>query len=137
MATGKTKLSNNYATTGLASTFSVKDQAPESEPPFCYTYAPSSTCTDEQLESVIDGTAIIQDYIVIDNNTSKLFPQIAAQANGSQGAGNSTGSGGGSGGGSGNGGGSSGSGADNAAPGRATLSALLLLTAILFAFCKM
>ncbi len=105
IATGKVSTARNgsYSTTGLADTWSVKQKAPESEPAFCYTYALSGSCTDEQYESVADGTAVIKNYIVIDNYTSELFPQLAAAAqnrssgnagsnNGTTGAGSGSGS---------------------------------------------
>ena len=133
IATGETTLTDDYATKGMASTWSVKNAVPKSEQPFCYTYALSSTCTDEQLQSVIDGTALIQDYIVIDNYTSQLFPEIAAQANSSnpQGAGgNGTSGDGSSSGGSSSGSDDSGSqGSGNVAT-TAAPSMLLLLAAI-------
>ena len=128
IATGDTTLSDTYATTGMASTWSTKDKVLESEQSFCYTYALSSTCTDDQIQSVIDGTAVIQDYIVIDNYTSQLFPGIAAQANiSSSGGSGGNGTSGGSGSGSGSGG--SDNTANTAAP---SLLLLLGATAILF-----
>jgi carboxypeptidase C (cathepsin A) len=117
IATGQVSTAQNasYSTAGLADTWSVKQAAPESEAAFCYSYALSGTCTDEQYQSVVDGSAVIQNYVVIDNYTSRLFPELAAAAaaaaasNGSN-AGNGT-SGGGSAGGSGSGSGGSGEGA--------------------------
>lgn len=84
-----------YKTTGLSDTWSVKNVAPESDPPVCYTYNPLSTCTEEQLESVIDGTAVIQNYIVMDNYTSGLFPGLANKTNGVNETAGGSGSGGG------------------------------------------
>jgi hypothetical protein len=129
IATGTETLTDDYSTKGLANSWSVKDVPPESEQSFCYTYALSSTCTDEQIEAVEAGTAVIQNYILIDNYTSQLFPEIAAQANmsSSGGAENSTGTGSG-----GTGGSSSGSGNDNAAVSLGP-SHLLLLVAGAFA----
>ena len=97
IATGEVSTARNpdYATTGPADTWSVKQEAPESEPAFCYTYALGSTCSDEQFESVVDGTAIVRDYILIDNYTSELFPELAAAAqNGSSGNNGTQGGGG-------------------------------------------
>ena len=114
IATGEVSTAGNgsYSTTGMKNTWSVKMEAPESEPAFCYTLALGSTCTDEQYQSVLDGTAVIQNYVVIDNYTSMLFPELvaAAQQNGSSSGGNGGGgSGGGNGGDSGSGSGSGGS----------------------------
>jgi hypothetical protein len=58
----------------------VKSTAPESEPPSCYTYALTSTCDDEQIAAVLNGSAVIRNYIVIDNYTSTLFPELTGKA---------------------------------------------------------
>jgi uncharacterized membrane protein YgcG len=108
IATGQVSTAKNasYSTKGLADTWSVKQEAPESEPGFCYTKALGSTCTEEQAQSVIDGSAVIEQYVLIDNYTSQLFPDLAAAAqngssvNGSGSGGSDSGSGSGSGGGS-------------------------------------
>jgi Serine carboxypeptidase len=63
--------STTFTTTGPSDTWAIKNDVPESPEPTCYILSPSS-CTDDVLEAVIDGTAIIQDYIVIgfENGTS-------------------------------------------------------------------
>ena len=131
IATGASNIAKNssYATTGMADTWSVKDKAPEAEEPFCYTYALTSQCTDEQYESVLDGSALIKDYLVIDNVTTGLFPQIAAQAKGNSSTATSTGSGSSRSGGSSapSSSPSSGSNGNGAAPVRPELGALLVL----------
>jgi carboxypeptidase C (cathepsin A) len=90
IASGKisTVENGNYRTVGPSSTFSIKNKAPESPQPTCYTYALLSTCTDDQYYSVLDGTALIHDYIVIDNITAGLFPGVG---NGTTGTGTSGG----------------------------------------------
>jgi len=101
IATGEQDTANNatFATTGLADTFSIKDVAPESPEPICYSYAAISTCTDDQLATIVDGSALIKDYILLDHYTSTLFPDLASAANSTSGSG-SNGTSGGSGGGS-------------------------------------
>ena len=101
IATGKQNTANNatFATTGMADTWSIKNIAPKSEPPICYSYNPTATCTEDQLDAIADGSAVIQDYILLDNYTSTLFPDLASAANGTSGSsgnGTSGGSGGGS-----------------------------------------
>ena len=93
IATGTLDTARNatYSTTGLADTWSVKNVAPESDPPVCYTYNPLSTCTDDQLESVVDGSALIQNYIVIDNYTSHQFPGLVNSTGTGQGGGGASG----------------------------------------------
>jgi hypothetical protein len=91
IASGKISTAQNgsYGTVGPSSTFSIKNKVPESPQPTCYTYALLSTCTDDQINSVINGTALIHDYILIDNNTAGLFPGLG------NGTSNGTSSGGG------------------------------------------
>jgi hypothetical protein len=45
-----------------------------------------STCNDDQYNSVLDGTALIHDYIVIDKITAGLFPGLG-NGNGTSGGG--------------------------------------------------
>jgi carboxypeptidase C (cathepsin A) len=86
IASGKISTAENgsYGTAGPSSTFSIKNKVPESPQPTCYTYALLSTCDDDQYNSVLDGTALIHDYIVIDNITAGLFPGLG---NGTSGGG--------------------------------------------------
>jgi carboxypeptidase C (cathepsin A) len=92
IASGKISTAENgsYGTAGPSSTFSIKNKAPESPQPTCYTYALLYTCDDDQYNSVLDGTALIHDYIVIDNITAGLFPGLG---NGTSGGGASGASG--------------------------------------------
>jgi carboxypeptidase C (cathepsin A) len=94
VASGKISTAQNgsYGTLGASSTFSIKNKVPASPQPTCYTYALLSTCTNDQLNSVLDGTALIHDYIVIDNYTAGLFPGVG-NGTASNGTGTSTASG--------------------------------------------
>ena len=134
IATGEASIAQNssYSTTGIANTWSVKDKVPEAESPFCYTYALSSTCTDDQYSSVLDGSAMIQDYVVIDNITSKLFPQLAAAAGNGSSSGNSTSGGSGE-----SSSGSGGSGKGAATSLRDGGASLAVLTALVLSFFLM
>jgi hypothetical protein len=95
IASGKISTAQNgsYGTVGVSSTFSIKNKAPESPQPTCYTYALQSTCTNDQINSVLDGSALIHDYIVIDNNTAGLFPGIGNGTSSNGTSGTSTASG--------------------------------------------
>ena len=67
IATGQTEVAANsdYSTTGPATTFQIKNDVPATQPaPICYVWAPA-TCTDSQYNSLLDGTAVVHDYIVI------------------------------------------------------------------------
>lgn len=74
IATGKISTSKNstYTTKGPSSTFDIKNEVPDSPEPTCYILSLSSYCTDEQAESVLNGTAVIKDYIVVDENSPGL-----------------------------------------------------------------
>jgi carboxypeptidase D len=67
LATGKIDTARNgsYSTKGPASTWQFKNQVPESPEPVCYILALESTCTDDQIASVVNGTAVIKDYVVV------------------------------------------------------------------------
>ena len=65
IASGKTSTANSvYTTTGPSSTWAIKNQVPSSPAPVCYIWSPSS-CTDEQTTALQNGTAIVQDYVVV------------------------------------------------------------------------
>lgn len=55
----------NYSTRGPASSFGFKNVLPESAPPVCYLWALGVTCTDDQIQAVLNGTAIMEDYVVV------------------------------------------------------------------------
>jgi carboxypeptidase C (cathepsin A) len=91
IATGEVDTAGNgsYHTTGPSDTLAIKNEVPEPEIMFCYT-RDTSTCTDEQVESLKNGTAVVRDWIIVDANSTKRFPFLTA-------GGNSTSSPGGSG----------------------------------------
>ncbi|GLI79427.1 hypothetical protein PoHVEF18_007762 [Penicillium ochrochloron] len=68
LATGKIDTARNgsYSTKGPASTWHIKNQVPESPEPVCYILALEATCTEDQIASVMNGTAVIKDYVVVD-----------------------------------------------------------------------
>ena len=43
---------------------------------FCYTLDPGSTCTEDQVDAVLNGSATICRYIVKDRNSTQLFPEL-------------------------------------------------------------
>merc|ERR1712137_15171 len=59
---------------------------------FCYTWDLSS-CTEETVDAVLDGSAEICQYLVVDANTTQLFPEVIAQCRAGSG-GNATAPGG-------------------------------------------
>ncbi|KAH8590315.1 putative carboxypeptidase S1 [Bisporella sp. PMI_857] len=64
LATGLLNINNEYKTTGPDNTWHIKNEVPESPNPVCYILNPE-TCTDEQYETVKNGTAIIENWIVV------------------------------------------------------------------------
>ncbi|KAI1780248.1 serine carboxypeptidase [Hypoxylon cercidicola] len=77
IATGTVDLIENpeYATEGTVDTWAIKNEDPPDLLHFCYIYD-TSTCTNEQIESVLNGTAVIINGIVKDKNSTQLFPDI-------------------------------------------------------------
>ncbi|KAL4909403.1 hypothetical protein BDW74DRAFT_80709 [Aspergillus multicolor] len=72
IATGKISTARNgtYSTTGPSSTWNVTNTVPDSPAPTCYILSLGSYCTDEQIVSVANGTALIKDYIVVDESAA-------------------------------------------------------------------
>ncbi|KAJ5381249.1 Carboxypeptidase S1 [Penicillium cataractarum] len=68
LATGKVDTAKNrsYSTKGPASTWQFKNQVPESPAPECYILALEATCTEDQIASVVNGTAVIKDYVLVE-----------------------------------------------------------------------
>ncbi|KAI9781133.1 MAG: hypothetical protein M1835_004356 [Candelina submexicana] len=79
IATGNTPTTanpSNYSSTGPKSSFQIKNEVPESPPSQCYILSLQNTCTEDQVNAVVNGTALIHDYILIDQNDMNLFPNI-------------------------------------------------------------
>ena len=57
---------HKYTTTGPSSILDVKNVVPASLPIQCYLWQLSTTCTANQVEAVVNGTAVVKDYIVIE-----------------------------------------------------------------------
>lgn len=65
VATGNVPISNNYSSSGPASSFGIKNVLPPSPPPNCYLWSLSATCTVDQALAVLNGTAEVVDYRVL------------------------------------------------------------------------
>jgi hypothetical protein len=96
IATGNisTNANQNYSTQGPSSSFQFKNDVPESPKAQCYVLNLLGTCTADQQASVLDGSALVHDYIVIDANTTSLFPGLNIN-NGTNGSNGTSGNGGG------------------------------------------
>ncbi len=78
IATGNISTNSNqtYSSQGPSSSFQFKNVAPESPKAQCYILNLPGTCTADQQDSVLNGSALVHDYIVIDANTTYLFPGL-------------------------------------------------------------
>lgn len=78
IATGtiNTEKDSNYSSKGDVEASKTFQEAPDSPEPTCYILDLLSTCTDEQYYAVLNNTALIHDYIVIDEDSAGLFPGI-------------------------------------------------------------
>ncbi|KAB8230790.1 Alpha/Beta hydrolase protein [Aspergillus alliaceus] len=68
IATGNVSLSGEHAgkyrTKGPHSSFHIKDKLPAPPAPICYTLDMPTTCTEEQKAALVNGTAIVEDFVV-------------------------------------------------------------------------
>ncbi len=78
IATGTTSTGANnlYATGGPPNTWHFKNELPPPFLDFCYVYSARALCTEEQIEAVQNGTAEIRSWIVVDKNSTLLFPDV-------------------------------------------------------------
>lgn len=77
IATGKISTADNptYGTKGPKDVYDIKNE-PVSDPGSqCYVLD-RGQCTNAQWETVMNGTALIKNWIVVDANTSSLFPGL-------------------------------------------------------------
>lgn len=67
VATGKVNLSKKkYATKGPWNIFSVKNAIPEPRLSVCYLLSVPYTCTAEQYGALVEGTATVKNWVVIE-----------------------------------------------------------------------
>ncbi|KAI1821045.1 carboxypeptidase S1 [Xylaria intraflava] len=78
IATGKidTAANPDYSTTGISDTWAIKDKNLEDPVHYCFLWDVSATCTDEQVQSILDGSAVIVSGVLKDANSTKLFPEL-------------------------------------------------------------
>jgi hypothetical protein len=83
IATGKISTANNpeYATKGRKDVFDIKNEPIQDPGAQCYVLD-QGQCTSEQWASVMNGTALIKNWIVVDANTTSLFPSLAGNGAG-------------------------------------------------------
>lgn len=76
IATGEKDIvaGDSYSTKGSPTTFHIKNEVPPMPAPTCYILALTDTCEQEQLVQLMNGSAVVKDYILVDENTKHMFP---------------------------------------------------------------
>ena len=69
----------DYSSAGPEDTLAFRNEQFEQPLQFCYTLDPGSTCTEEQIETLLDGSATVCSWIVKDKNSSALFPELVGK----------------------------------------------------------
>lgn len=64
-----------YSSIGADTTWHIKNELPPQPLQFCYTLD-TATCTDDQIEFILNGTGVVRDYILKDKNSTQLFPWL-------------------------------------------------------------
>ena len=67
---------SNYSSSGPSDTLEFRNEQFEQPLQFCYTLDPGSTCTEEQVGALLNGSATVCRYIVKDGNSTVLFPEL-------------------------------------------------------------
>jgi hypothetical protein len=85
VATGEIEISKNqsYSTEGAMSIRDVKKDIPGPDENVCYVFLPGETCTNEQFEALMNGTAETKDWVVVDPKGIKGVDMDGAGGNGS------------------------------------------------------
>ncbi|PWY70277.1 alpha/beta-hydrolase [Aspergillus heteromorphus CBS 117.55] len=67
IATGRVNTARNasYTSEGPDSTWQVKNDVPDSPAPTCYLLDLEARCTQEQVERVVGGEAVVKDWVVV------------------------------------------------------------------------
>lgn len=74
IATGRVSTAGDYTSTGRSDP-DVQLTPTGQELTYCYTWAPSD-CYDWQRAAIANGTAEICNYLFVDANSTKLFPEV-------------------------------------------------------------
>lgn len=66
LATGRFSTAHDleYTTEGMDYIWDVRGETPNPPEPVCYVLNLNNTCTTEQIESVVDGSAVVEDFVV-------------------------------------------------------------------------
>jgi hypothetical protein len=69
----------SYSSQGPNDTLAFRNEQFEQPLQFCYTLDPGSTCTEAQIESLLDESATVCSWIVKDKNSTILFPELVGE----------------------------------------------------------
>lgn len=73
VATGQDGTSKEYGTKGPLISWGIKNEVPEkSLESQCYTYLAGETCTEEQLGALADGSAVVEEFVVVQPKGTRL-----------------------------------------------------------------
>ena len=80
---GNTSLLGNsdFSTNGPESSFQIKNVVPASPAPACYIWALSGTCTNDQQNAIVNGTAVVKNFLYVGqaNASTATYNQSKAQ----------------------------------------------------------
>ncbi|KAL9619884.1 MAG: hypothetical protein Q9160_005531 [Pyrenula sp. 1 TL-2023] len=81
IATGTVDTASNgdYGTQGPSDVFRIKNEDPPEPEHFCYILDAGATCTEEEIESIADGTAVVRDWILVGGNATTGVKTRAAK----------------------------------------------------------
>ena len=65
-----------YKSSGPADSWGWKNEDPPEPKGLCYTLDPGATCRPDQIEKLESGEALVRNWILIDANTTDLFPDL-------------------------------------------------------------
>lgn len=69
IATGLIPVWDNYSSSGPSDTWHIKNKVPERPKPVCYILQPES-CPEEIYATVKNGTAVVKNYIVLEDENA-------------------------------------------------------------------
>ena len=75
---------DQYATTGPSDTWWMKNDVLPQMPHSCYILDPQSRCSEEEIEWIKDGSAIVKDWILIGRHSNKTEVEQSPLAGGDQ-----------------------------------------------------
>ena len=66
VGTGDVEVSEGYSSEGPETVFDVRHELPGARESVCYLYDAPYTCAPNQIQALVDGTAVVRDFIVVE-----------------------------------------------------------------------